>query len=365
MESEGLERVGLGPFRLVPWFSERPWGRRDLRPWYSAVDISGMTQPVGEAWLTGPQCVVETGEFAGRTLAQVAAEAGERVVGAGGKDLVGKDFLHKDEGAEFPLLVKLLFPSEKLSVQVHPDDAMARELGQPRGKTECWYVLEAEAGATIALGVHEGVTVEAVRAAIGAGKLEELLEWVPVEAGEMVFVDAGTVHSIGPGVVLLETQQTSDVTFRLYDYGRGRELHLEQGLRALKMRTAAGKVRPRAMDGFVRLIEQKYFVVDRYDVAAGGEAVVPVDGAGCVVGLSGAAVVVGEGCEAVELPMGRAVVVPADCRSVIVETEEGVSFVRCFAPVAQLGIASHPSQRTRRMGPPATGMTNQKTERSE
>ena len=95
------------------------------------------------------------------------------------------------------------------------------------------------------------------------------------------------MHAIGPGVVLLETQQTSDMTFRLYDYGRGRELHLEQGLRAMKTRTAAGKVKPRAMDGFMRLIEQRYFVVDRYDVAAGGEAVVPVQGAGCLVGLSG------------------------------------------------------------------------------
>jgi len=337
MESEGLKRAGLGPFRLAPWFSERPWGRLDLRPWYSET---GTKEPVGEAWLTGPKCVVETGALAGRTLQQVAAEEGERLVGAGGKDLLGKDdlkkdFLHKDGDAEFPLLVKLLFPSEKLSVQVHPDDAMARAMGQPRGKTECWYVLEAEAGATIALGLGAGVTAEAVRAAIGAGTLEELLEWVPVEAGEMVFVDAGTVHAIGPGVVLLETQQTSDATFRLYDYGRGRELHLKQGLRAMKMRTAAGKVRPQAMDGFVRLIKQKYFVVDRYDVAAGDEVIVPADGAGCVVGLIGLATVVCEGCEDVELPMGRAVLVPADTGEVVVRSEAGASFVRCFAPVSQ------------------------------
>jgi mannose-6-phosphate isomerase len=304
-----MESKRLGPFRLAPWFSARPWGRRDLRPWYSET---GTTEPVGEAWLTGAQCVVETGELVGRTLAQVAAE--------------------EPGGSEFPLLVKLLFPSEKLSVQVHPDDAMARAMGQPRGKTECWYVLEAEAGATIALGLRQGVTAEAVRSAIGAGTLEELLEWVPVEAGEMVFVDAGTVHAIGPGVVLLETQQTSDATFRLYDYGRGRELHLEQGLRAMKMRTAAGKVRPRAMDGFTRLIEQKYFVVDRYDVAAGGETVVPVEGAGCVVGLSGAATVVGEGFEGVELPMGRAVVLPGGGGAVRVESRAGVSFVNCWAP---------------------------------
>ena len=316
MESKGLESDGLRPFRLVPWFSPRPWGRLDLRLWYSET---GTTEPVGEAWLTGPQCVVETGEFAGRTLAQVTAEAGDAILGEGG-------------GAEFPLLVKLLFPNEKLSVQVHPDDAMAWSMGEPRGKTECWYVLEAKTGATIALGLREGVTVEAVRAAIGAGALEELLEWVPVEAGEMVFVDAGTVHSIGPGVVLLETQQTSDATFRLYDYGRGRELHLEQGLRALKTRTAAGKVRPRAMDGFTRLIEQRYFVVDRYDVAAGDEAIVPVEGAGCVVGISGAAVVIGGEEGEVELLPGRAVVVPVECRGVVVETGVGASFVNCWAP---------------------------------
>jgi mannose-6-phosphate isomerase len=319
----------LGPFRLAPWFSARPWGRLDLRPWYGAT---GTTEPVGEAWLTGPQCVVETGALMGRTLAQAAAEEGERLVGAGGRDL-----LKKDGGAEFPLLVKLLFPSEKLSVQVHPDDAMARELGQPRGKTECWYVVEAEAGATIALGLREGVTAEAVRAAAegvhrAGTTMEDLLEWVPVSAGEMVFVDAGTVHAIGPGVVLLETQQTSDTTFRLYDYGRGRELHLELGLRAMKTRTAAGKVQPRAMDGFTRLIEQKYFVVDRYEVAAGGEAMVPVDGAGCLVGLTGSASVVCESCEAVELPVGRAVVVPVECGAVLVRSGAGASFVRCWAP---------------------------------
>ena len=316
MESKGLESDGLRPFRLVPWFSPRPWGRLDLRLWYSET---GTTEPVGEAWLTGPQCVVETGEFAGRTLAQVTAEAGDAILGEGG-------------GAEFPLLVKLLFPNEKLSVQVHPDDAMAWSMGEPRGKTECWYVLEAKTGATIALGLREGVTVKAVRAAIGAGALEELLEWVPVEAGERVFVDAGTVHSIGPGVVLLETQQTSDATFRLYDYGRGRELHLEQGLRALKTRTAAGKVKPRAMGGFTRLIEQKYFVVDRYDVAAGDEVIVPVEGAGCLVGLSGAAVVIGGEEGEVELLPGRAVVVPVECRGVVVETGVGASFVNCWAP---------------------------------
>ena len=101
--------------------------------------------------------------------------------------------------------------------------------------------------------------------------MEELLEQVPVSVGDMLFVDAGTVHAIGPGVVLLETQQTSDVTYRLYDYGRPRELHLEKGLAVMKAKTAAGKVAPREMDGFLRLIEQKYFVVDRFELGGRGE----------------------------------------------------------------------------------------------
>lgn len=309
----------LGPFRLAPWFSPRPWGRRDLRPWYGAEAFEGTSEPVGEAWLTGPQSLVETGGMAGKTLAAVAASAGEELVGAA--------------GAEFPLLVKLLFPSDKLSVQVHPDDAQAQAMGQPRGKTECWYVLEAELGATIALGLKSGATADVVRSAIANGTMEDWMEWVPVSVGDMVFVDAGTVHAIGPGVVLLETQQTCDITFRMYDYGRPRELHVEQALGVMKTQTAAGKVAPRAMDGFVRLIEQKYFVVDRYDLAGDGEVVVPTDGAGCLVGLKGGAAVNGGPEGQVELLSGQAVVVPVDSGSVIVEAGGlGVSFVWCWAP---------------------------------
>ena len=316
-----MESKRLGPFRLAPWFSERPGGRRDLRPWYEAT---GTTEPVGEAWLTGPASVVETGPLAGRTLAEVAADAGEALVGAGGMDKKGF--------AEFPLLVKLLFPEDKLSVQVHPDDALAQAMGQPRGKTECWYVLEAAPGAVIALGLREGATAEAVRAGIADGTLEKLLEWVPVEVGDMIFVDAGTVHAIGPGVVFLETQQTCDITFRMYDYGRPRELHIEQALRAMKMKTEAGKVKPVAMNGFTRLIAQRYFVVDRYDIVGVGAVTVPTEGAGCLVGLAGAAAVIGGQEGEVELLPGKAVVVPADCPSIIVETGVGASFVKCWAP---------------------------------
>jgi mannose-6-phosphate isomerase len=296
----------IAPFRLKPWFSERPWGKRDLRPWYADT---GTTELVGEAWLTGPQCLVETGPLAGRTLASVAAEL----------------------GAEFPLLVKLLFPAEKLSVQVHPDDAWAQKFGETRGKTECWYVLEAEPGAAVALGLKAGVDVAAVKVAVADGTMEQLLEWVPVSVGDMLFVDAGTVHAIAPGVVLLETQQTSDVTYRLYDYGRPRELHLEKGLQVIKTKTQAGKVAPRKMDGFTRLIEQRYFVVDRFEIANAGETAVDFSGPGCLVALSGSAVVITEQGR-VELKVGEAVVVPT-ANGATVEAGSGVSFVRCVAPV--------------------------------
>ncbi|MDR3745143.1 MAG: class I mannose-6-phosphate isomerase [Acidobacteriaceae bacterium] len=315
------ENTKCAPFRLNPWFSERVWGRHDLRPWY---DSTGTDALVGEAWLTGPQCIVATGALAGQTLTAVAAELGERLLGAVGAGECGcKDF---------PLLVKLLFPSDKLSLQVHPNDEMAQEMGHARGKTECWYVLEAEPGATIALGVRDGVTVEDVRKAIASGTMENLMQQVPVSVGEMIFVDAGTIHAIGPGLVMLETQQTCDITFRLYDYGRPRELHLELGLRAMRTKTAAGKMKPRAMDGFTRLIEQKYFVVDRYDLPAGGETVVPSDGAGTLVGLGGEAVVQSEGGETVDLLAGQAVVLPVENGSVRVKSAVGASFVRCFAP---------------------------------
>jgi mannose-6-phosphate isomerase len=305
------------PFRLKPFFSPRPWGKASLLPWYAET---GTNELVGEAWLTGPQCVIETGALAGQRLDEVAQE-------------FAAEMLTPGAAAEFPLLVKILFPDGKLSVQVHPDDAQAQAIGQPRGKTECWYVLEAEPGATLALGLKEGTTLEGMAEAVKDGSMESLMSWLPVEAGDMVFVDAGTVHAIGHGVVLLETQQTCDVTYRLYDYGRPRELHLEQGLAVTKLHTAAGKVAPKKMDGFTRLIEQKYFVVDRFDVEAGTTvSLEDVTGLSeCLVCLKGAGSVHSDG-GAVELSLGEAVVIPAKSEGVSVKAESALTLFRCFEP---------------------------------
>ena len=305
------------PFRLKPVFSERVWGKPDLKPWYQET---GTSELVGEAWLTGPQCVIETGSLAGRKLGDVAEEFPDELLSPG-------------VDAEFPLLVKMLFPDAKLSVQVHPDDTQAQAIGLHRGKTECWYVLEADAGAAVALGLKEGTTLEAVAASVEDGTMESLMSWLPVEVGDMIFVDAGTVHAIGPGVVLLETQQTCDVTYRLFDYGRPRELHLEQGLAVTKVHTAAGKVAAANMDGFTRLIDTRYFVVDRFEVAAGTTvSLADVTGvSGCLVCLKGSGTVTSSD-GAVELSLGEAVVVPAIAGGVAVKAETALTLFRCFEP---------------------------------
>ena len=132
--------------------------------------------------------------------------------------------------ANLPLLVKYIFTSERLSIQVHPNDEQARERVLPRGKSECWYILDVDPGAVLGLGLTREVAAEELRVAALDGSIEELIDWRPVTAGDFVMVPAGTIHAIGAGISLIEIQQNSDVTYRLYDYGRPRELHLEDAV---------------------------------------------------------------------------------------------------------------------------------------
>lgn len=135
-----------------------------------------------------------------------------------------------DDGGDLPLLAKYIFTSERLSIQVHPNDEQARERGLPHGKNECWYILEAEPGATLGLGLKHELSADELRAAALDGSIENLINWRPVRAGDFYLVPAGTVHAIGAGIALLEIQQNADVTYRLYDYGRPRELHLDDAI---------------------------------------------------------------------------------------------------------------------------------------
>ena len=143
---------------------------------------------------------------------------------------IGEIWFEHPDGEDLPLLAKYIFTSEKLSVQVHPDDDEARARGLARGKSECWYILDAEADAVIGAGLTRPASPDEIHAAALNGSIEDLIDWRPVLPGDFIHVPAGTIHAIGAGISLLEFQQNSDVTFRLYDYGRPRELHLEDGV---------------------------------------------------------------------------------------------------------------------------------------
>ena len=286
----------LYPFLLLPIFDERPWGVRDLRPIYPKV----VQEPIGESWLTWGDSRIANGPFAGRTLGEIAQTYR--------RDLVGSAAVFEDR---FPLLVKFLFPADKLSVQVHPDDAGAQRMGQPYGKSECWYALHAEPGAQVALGLKPGVTLEDFEKSIHENRAEDLLNWVNVYTGDMLYVAAGTVHTIGGGMILVETQQASDITYRLYDYGRPRELHIEAGLRAIKMNTSAGKVVRSAGDDPNVLVRSPYFQVEKMKLREASQASVTIESPHIIVATDGSGVVESNGMEPVSFAKGEAVVIPA------------------------------------------------------
>ena len=314
----------LYPLLMTPEFDPRPWGTLDLSPIYPAHRCK---EKIGEAWLTGDRCKVANGTFAGQRLDDVSKQLGRELVGEAARDE------HR-----FPLLLKFLFPHEKLSVQVHPDDAAAQAVGEPWGKTECWYFAHTEPGAQVGLGLKKGVAREQFADAIRENRAEELLNFVDVYAGDMIYVGAGTVHTLGPGSILVETQQQSDATYRLYDYGRPRELHLERGLAAIKTDAVAGKVAasPLASGAGTRLVLAPYFAVNKYNLSRGQQFVTADPGGASsvqiLVAVEGRAAVECEGAPAVEFGKGDAVVIPAAAKKFRVQPVGRVEFTVSRVP---------------------------------
>jgi mannose-6-phosphate isomerase len=152
------------------------------------------------------------------------------IFGSTGGRRIGELWFEHPGGNFGALLVKYIFTSERLSIQVHPNDGQARERGLPAGKSECWYVLDADEGATLGLGLTVGLSPDEIRSVALDGSIERLMNWRSVAPGDFIYVPAGTIHAIGAGIELLEFQQNTDVTYRLYDYGRPRELHLDDGV---------------------------------------------------------------------------------------------------------------------------------------
>jgi len=323
--------IQLYPLLMTPEFDPRPWGTFDLSPIYPDQKFS---EKIGEAWLTGDHCKVANGPLAGRRLDDLSHEYQRALVGEAARD-----------PQRFPLLLKFLFPHEKLSVQVHPDDEAAQRVGEPWGKTECWYIAHAAAGSQVGLGLKAGATRDQLAQAIQEKRAEELLNWVDVHAGDMIYVAAGTVHTLGPGSILVETQQQSDATYRLYDYGRPRELHLERGLAAVKEKAGSGKVARRVAasgsgkngsGGGEELVAAPYFVVDRYDLQIERQFFTEEKGATSVqilVAVEGRGEVECKGAAPVSFAKGDAVVVPADAHDFNVRAQGRVEFLISRVPV--------------------------------
>src|SRR6266849_10291195 len=226
------------PTRIEPIFSPRICGSRSLAPLFP--EKANLTEPLGEAWLTGTDCDVASGPFAGKTLgaawnAMPAEWGGSRLASC----------------KDFPILVKFMFPQEKLSIQVHPDDAYAavhEQAAGGRGKTEMWHAVSSEPGASLLLGLKPGIDKKKLLDAMKENRLEDVFQSHSVNTGDTFFVAAGTPHTIGPRMILCEVQEYSDLTYRVYDYGRvdskgnPRELHVEKALNVIQFgRPISGK----------------------------------------------------------------------------------------------------------------------------
>lgn len=205
----------------------KPWGSTDLRPWNAHHDADAA---IGELW-------------------------------------------YERAGADGPcpaLLLKLIFTSERLSIQVHPDDAFARSLGLPHGKCEAWYILSATAGAEIALGLKQALTPAQLRSSIRDGSIVERVQWRAVQPGEAAFVPSGTIHAVGAGLVIAEIQQRSDSTFRLFDYGRRRELHVDSAVAAASADQSEHQVPQRRLSAVrTLLVASRHFVLERLELPPG------------------------------------------------------------------------------------------------
>jgi mannose-6-phosphate isomerase len=323
----------LHPFRMTPAFDPRPWGTQDLSPVYPNHKFA---EKIGEAWLTGDDCKAASGLLAGKTLSQLSEQYQRDLLGDSARD-----------AKRFPLLLKFLFPHEKLSVQVHPDDEQAQRIGQPWGKTECWYVAHARPGAQIGLGLTPGTTAQQLEEAIHENRAEELLNWINVYAGDMIYVAGGTVHTLGPGSIIVETQQQSDTTYRLYDYGRPRELHLKDGIAAVREKAHSGKVIRRAPESVCEsrnrrevLVAAPYFGVEMYEAKDPLQLQTSDESqrssVQILVAIEGCGVIEAPGGDGVTLAKGDAVVVPACVGKFGVRPQWTLEFLRAYVPGKRL-----------------------------
>ena len=327
------------PLRLEPVFVERVWGAPMDSDAVAALCPSRPSQPrrVGEVWLTGNDSRIANGAHAGKTLGELAQLCDA--------SLLGKNAARHPSGRPvFPLLVKFLFTTDKLSVQVHPPDSVAHRESS-WGTTEMWHVLRAAPGARLAIGFRDALPEEArephaLREAAMTGAIEHMLDWREVQTGETFFVPAGTVHAIGVGLTLCEIQQNSDITYRLYDYNRPgtdgmpRPLHLDEALKVIEWRTPGGRSTPFpfAVEGGPRtlLAACPYFATERWELRQPLER--ESHGRPEIwIALQGAAEFEAGG-ECAACSQGEVVVIPADASAYRVRPHQPSVFLRTVPP---------------------------------
>lgn len=289
------------PLKLVAEYRDYVWGGTRLRP----------GERTAEAWVIYEQDKIASGAYAGKTLAEAAEALGPRLLG---------QRVMAQTGSRFPLLVKLLDCADWLSLQVHPNDAQAQKLEGPEhfGKTEAWHILGADPGASLYFGLKPGATRAELEAAVGKRALMDLVQRHPVQTGDSIFIRPGMIHALGPGLLIYEVQQTSTITYRVYDWDRpasaGRSLHIEQSLEVLDPNAEAKIIpRPDLKDGEqMALVRCPYFTM-RVVSAQSQPVVFDTQGETfhALTVIDGRARVQGEGWQE-ELGKFESLVIPAD-----------------------------------------------------
>lgn len=291
------------PLKFRPILKQRIWGGQKLRDYCKEIP-SG--EKIGESWeladLPEDKSVISNGELAGQTLSSAIQKYPKEITG------------DENFAGPFPLLIKLLDAQDILSVQVHPDEQTCERLGKGEPKTECWYIIAAEPGAVIYKGLKKGVSKDTFAAAIQKGNFAELLTKMTVEAGECHFLPAGTVHSIGAGLLIAEIQTPSDTTYRVFDFnrvddtGKPRQLHIEAALESIHFDASEDNLSVTTMG---RLADCKYFKIDKGHQGQNCELLLSAGVMKTMIFLTGSGTIESVEQEPVEFQAGDTILVPA------------------------------------------------------
>jgi mannose-6-phosphate isomerase len=298
-----IGRMKAYPLKFRPIPKKRPWGGHKLREVFKKDLPAG--EKIGESWeladLPEDKSVIANGELAGQTI--------HSAIGKYPKEIMGDE----NFSGAFPLLIKFLDAQDVLSVQVHPDPETCKRMGRGEPKTECWYIISAEPGSVIYKGLKEGVTKEQFTEAIEKGSVEDMLVKIQVEVGECHFLPAGTVHAIGPGLLITEIQMPSDTTYRVYDWGRvdekgkARELHIKEALESIHFDSSGDNL---SVTKIGRLVDCEYFKVDKGHQGKNCELLISAGQMKTLIIISGSGTFTGAG-EGIEFTEGDTLLIPA------------------------------------------------------